>query len=592
MTEAAPTAQGSLEATPLGHLLVYGLDRLLTGTLVLEEPTGKKHAIYFDGGGPSKAKVQDPILFLGRVLVEQRAISDDVYDRTLAIATERRQLHGQVLLAEGAIDERTLREGLREQLSRQVLWMFSLPPDTLFGYYDHLNFLERWGGAGVRAKPLSLIWRGVKGYAHAGHLAEVLTRFGDQPIVLHVDAPIRRFRFEPREQAIIDVLRAKPQPLAELVRRGLADEAYIRRLVYALIIMRQLESGLPGVEPMGVDEAPSSSRIQVASVQPPRSVPVPRPVSGSTPAARLGNSVAPRGPVSGSNPVVSLSSDPPAQSPAPRPVESPEQAAFRAEIRDRAGRSGESYYDILGVAPDAVASVIQAAFFQLARRWHPDRLGPDLGEVKELATKVFARMSEAHQILSDPSRRKEYDEVRKEGGGSAEEQEQVQRVIRAATAFQKAEVHMKRNNTPAALEEAKKALELDPSQADYIALLAWLEAAQLNPNLEDILARIEKAARMEPNNTRIRWYRGLVLKRLGKNGKAVGEFRFVVENDPRHVDAQREIRLYEMRRAEMRRTGQKIPSDRPSGGPPGGSSTPPPSVKPPEGGRFGKWFKR
>jgi tetratricopeptide (TPR) repeat protein len=164
-------------------------------------------------------------------------------------------------------------------------------------------------------------------------------------------------------------------------------------------------------------------------------------------------------------------------------------------------------------------------------------------------------------------------------------------VVRAATAFQKAEVFMKRNNMAAALEEAKKALELDPLQADYIALFAWLEASQLNPNLEDVLARIEKATRMEPNNTRIRWYRGLVLKRLGKNGKAVGEFRFVVENDPRHVDAQREIRLYEMRRAEMRRTGQKMASDRPSGSPPG-SSTPPPASKPPDGGRFGKWFKR
>src|ERR1700761_6863593 len=232
MTEVAPTATGSLEATPLGHLLVYGLDRLLTGTLVLEEPTGKKHAIYFEGGGPAKAKVQEPILFLGRVLVEQRAISDEVYERTLARATERRMLHGQVLLAEGAVDERTLREGLREQLSRQVLWMFSLPPSTLFGYYDHLNFLERWGGGGVRWKPLALIWRGVRNYAHSGHLAEVLARFGEQSIVLHVDAPIRRFRFEPREQSVIDVLRAKPQPLAELVARGLADEAYVRRLVY------------------------------------------------------------------------------------------------------------------------------------------------------------------------------------------------------------------------------------------------------------------------------------------------------------------------------------------------------------------------
>jgi curved DNA-binding protein CbpA len=503
-------------------------------------------------------------------------------------------LHGQVLLAEGAIDERILREGLREQLSRQVLWMFSLPPSTLFGYYDHLNFLERWGGTGVRAKPLALIWRGVKGYAHAGHLAEVLARFGDQPIMLHVDAPIRRFRFEPREQAIIDVLRAKPQPLQELVGRGLADEAYVRRLVYALIIMRQLESGVPGVEPMGVDEAPSSSRIPVASVQPPR-IPVtaPRPVTGASPAARSGSGSSPAvRPTIGSTAAVrSASSDPPPHSPPPRPVESPEQAGFKAEIRDRSSRSGESYYDILGVAPDAHASVIQAAFFQLAKRWHPDRLGPDLADVKDLATRVFARMSEAHQILSDPSRRKEYDDVRKDGGGSAEEQEQVQRVVRAVTAFQKAEVFVKRNNTSAALEEAKKALELDPTQADYIALLAWLESSQLNPNLEDILARIEKATRMEPNNTRIRWYRGLLLKRMGKNGKAVGEFRFVVENDPRHVDAQREIRLYEMRRAEMRRTGQKIPSDRPSGNPPGPSSNPPAS-KPPEGGRFGKWFKR
>jgi curved DNA-binding protein CbpA len=591
MTEAAPTAQGTLEATPLGHLLVYGLDRLLTGTLVLEEPNGKKHAIYFDDGGPAKAKIQDPILFLGRVLVEQKAISDAVYERTLATATERRMLHGQVLLAEGAIDEATLREGLREQLSRQVLWMFSLPPSTMFGYYDRLNFLERWGGAGVRAKPLALIWRGVKNYAHAGHLAEVLARFGDQPIILHVDAPIRRFRFEPREQAIIDVLRAKPQPLNELIGRGLADEAYVRRLVYALIIMRQLETGIPGVEPIGVDEAPSSSRMPVVSVQPPR--------PGVTPRSGFGGHQDAHSP-SGSIPAQgghggkarTPSSDPPAASPPPfRPVESPEQAAFRAEIRERAARGGESYYDLLGVAPDAVPSVIQGAFFQLAKKWHPDRLGPDLADVKDLATKVFARMSEAHQILSDPARRKEYDDVRKDGGGSAEEQEQVQRVIRAATAFQKAEVLMKRNNLPAALEEAKKALELDPSQADYIALLAWLEASQLNPNLDDIFARIEKATRMEPNNTRIRWYRGLILKRMGKNGKAVGDFRFIVENDPRHVDAQREIRLYEMRRAEMRRTGQKSPSDRPSG-PPGSSSTPPPSGKPAEGGRFGKWFKR
>ena len=574
MTEVEPTAQGSLEATPLGHLLVYSLDRLLTGTLVLEESTGRRHAIYFDGGGPAKAKLQEPNLFLGQVVIEQTAISEAVYARTLAVATERGVLHGQVLLEEGALDEHTLREGLREQLSRQVLWMFGLPPDTLFGYYDHLNFLERWGGEGVRARPLALIWRGVREHVRVDHLDDVLGRFGDQSILLHLDAPVRRFRFEPREQAIIDVLRAKPQPLRELLGRGLADEAYVRRLVYAMIITRQLETGIPGVEPIGVDEAPSSSRMVVASPHPPRSTPVKR-------------SFSPGGPAS-SPPEPRAA----AVAAAPPRVENPELSAFKAEIRERAAHGGADYYELLGVLPDAIPSVIQASFFQLAKRWHPDRLSPELADVKDLATKVFARMSEAHQILSDPTRRKEYDELRKDGAGSAEEQEQVQRVIRAATAFQKAEVLMRRNNGLAALEEARKAVELDPSQADYIALLAWIESAQLNANLEDILARIEKALRLEPNNTRVRWYRGSLLKRLGKAGKAMGDFRFVVENDPRHVDAQREIRLYEMRKAEQRRTGQKTPSDRPSGQPASSSSLPPSSPKPTDGGRFGKWFKR
>jgi hypothetical protein len=44
------TATGNLQATPFGHLLVYLLDRGLTGSLVLEEPNGEKHAVWFETG--------------------------------------------------------------------------------------------------------------------------------------------------------------------------------------------------------------------------------------------------------------------------------------------------------------------------------------------------------------------------------------------------------------------------------------------------------------------------------------------------------------------------------------------------------------
>jgi hypothetical protein len=64
------------------------------------------------------------------------------------------------------------------------------------------------------------------------------------------------------------------------------------------------------------------------------------------------------------------------------------------------------YYLILQVRPDADAEVIAAAYRTLARKYHPDHFsGSDAG----------ARMRElnkAYEILSDPSRRGEYDAAR------------------------------------------------------------------------------------------------------------------------------------------------------------------------------------
>jgi curved DNA-binding protein CbpA len=268
------------------------------------------------------------------------------------------------------------------------------------------------------------------------------------------------------------------------------------------------------------------------------------------------------------------------QSPDPPPADD----EFRKELRARAEASRDSYYDVLGVPRDAPESAIAGAYFQLAKRWHPDRLGPAYSDVREVATKVFARMSEAHQVLSDPARRKEYDELEKAGQGAAEDQEQVQKIVRAAMNFQKAQVLLKRNNLPAAEEAARAALADAPDQADHLALVAWLEATKPNADLEARLRELDKAVSMEPANTRVRWFRGQILKRLGKERKALEDFRLIVEQDPRHVDAQREIRLHDMKRPGARTSHP--PSDR--GGEAGRASVPPGE----RGGIFGRLFKR
>lgn len=63
------------------------------------------------------------------------------------------------------------------------------------------------------------------------------------------------------------------------------------------------------------------------------------------------------------------------------------------------------YYEILGVAKDATTEQIKAAYRKLALKYHPDR-NPDNKEAEE----KFKEAAEAYQTLSEPEKRKKYDQ--------------------------------------------------------------------------------------------------------------------------------------------------------------------------------------
>ncbi|MGC4090767.1 MAG: hypothetical protein QM756_23420 [Polyangiaceae bacterium] len=105
------------------NLLIYALDNRLTGTLVLEEPTtAQKHAVRFVDGTPSKVKTALPVQYLGHALVELGSISEALRAETQAEAEASGELHGEVLMRAGLVDEAGLRTGLREQLAKQVVY--------------------------------------------------------------------------------------------------------------------------------------------------------------------------------------------------------------------------------------------------------------------------------------------------------------------------------------------------------------------------------------------------------------------------------------------------------------------------------------
>ncbi len=72
----------------------------------------------------------------------------------------------------------------------------------------------------------------------------------------------------------------------------------------------------------------------------------------------------------------------------------------------------QSHYEVLGVARGARPSEILAAYFRLAKLYHPDaHHQPGLEHHKARLEALFARVTEAHRVISNPALRVAYDQA-------------------------------------------------------------------------------------------------------------------------------------------------------------------------------------
>lgn len=63
---------------------------------------------------------------------------------------------------------------------------------------------------------------------------------------------------------------------------------------------------------------------------------------------------------------------------------------------------GPNYYEMLGIPPTADDSALKYAFRAFARKYHPDRAGPD-------AEPLFMEVRDAYEALKNPVTRFAYD---------------------------------------------------------------------------------------------------------------------------------------------------------------------------------------
>ena len=223
----------------------------------------------------------------------------------------------------------------------------------------------------------------------------------------------------------------------------------------------------------------------------------------------------------------------------PRPRTDPASlAAEYQRLRD------VDHFQALSVKREATAAQIKAAYFQLAKVYHPD--AAEVGEspeARKLRDDIFARLGEAWATLGDDARRAEYARLLASGG--AQKEVDISAIFQAEELFQKATVLVKTRQYPKALEALEQATKLNAEEPEFDVWRAWVEflvAADRARQHAASASRIESALKQSPRCMPGYLFLGQMAKLAGDAGAAERHFKRGLALDPEHADLARELK--------------------------------------------------
>lgn len=177
----------------------------------------------------------------------------------------------------------------------------------------------------------------------------------------------------------------------------------------------------------------------------------------------------------------------------------------------------QNYYNILGVSRNATEQQIRDRFRHLARQRHPDRFQ---GADKEKAESEFQAITQAHNVLTNPDRRRQHDLelARPETQRQGVDRQQLARVH-----LQRGVKAYREGNYLEAADNFDRASKAEPENA-----LAWYNLAlaceQQTRWRSRAMSAIEEACRLEPMKSQYLRAAGRIFAAGGVTVKAIGYY--------------------------------------------------------------------
>ena len=202
-------------------------------------------------------------------------------------------------------------------------------------------------------------------------------------------------------------------------------------------------------------------------------------------------------------------------------------------------------FEILGLKRDSDPGAVKMAYLKAARSYHPDTVAPGSTEVfAKLKADVFALISEANNTLSDPARRKEYT-AELDAGGTGSKVD-MEKIFRGEEVFQKGRILVQARKYSDAVKMFEEAVTCNPDEPEFYAWRGYakhLQASDKKAVERDVLKDINFCVSKNPNVASAYYFLGFVAKAHGDEKTAMTNFKKCVALDPKHIDAQREVRV-------------------------------------------------
>ena len=510
-------AEGTLSATPFGHVLLSIQKKRLTGTLAVwpDDDRPGQDRILFRAGSPAGGRFLEP-----------------------------------------AAD-----------LERGILTIFHRERGP-YAFYEADLVGEAPGALRGNPDTLATIANALRGEVPKDAIARVIRKLGLERQRIKKGAPLERLKLRSNEIAFVELMRAEPATAPILIEQ-FGDPKVAQRMLYLLAITECLEP-YRGVSQQKLRSVSTSSQSALRSSYPPGprrssgSIPPPRGRASTPPGARDsslpgGDSVLPTS-LSNLPPAKTLSGEivAPREMPPPPPAGlSPEHQKRWEEVARVIGMMDrQNYFEMLGVRESVDSNDVRKKYMTLAKKWHPDRVPPELDALRPWVDEVFHMITVASDTLGDTKKRVEYQKTVMQGGGTPESERKLNVMVEAAINYQKVDVLVKRRRYDEALAICDSAMAVVRKEADYPAMKAWILLLRNGVDNEEVADAIRsllrKTFQLNPDHVHGHFVRAHFLKRLGDHDKALKHFKKVAKLDPSNLEAVREVRVGTMRQSRGR----------------------------------------